>query len=125
MYNLYETPNYTAYTIEDKILVYKKLLKRFLADQKIGDYFGLCYYMIKVQSDRRGMESVKINRKDFHCYHSLDESPFPELLLFKPNKLVNSEGKPGGVYWYALDLEGSNERLKILENILKQLSSNV
>lgn len=122
MKHLYEVdPVPTPYTNDDKIIIYKRVLKYMLADIEKDIPHGLCHYMIRGINDLRAMQSVTINRAGFLSEETMETTSFPELIKYKPFVTVNSYGVPGGVYWFALDPEGMEKRVSIVTEILTNL----
>lgn len=108
------------YTLEEKLELYTKALE-FLKWKGIAEsYVGLCRAM-EVAVKRFVVKHPLINEMYFYDHHLMIYSPFPELLVFKPVKLVFSDGAPNGLFWYPLDEDGQNRRVEILELIIKNL----
>ena len=102
-------------TREQKICIYynaKRSMERCTENDILP--LGLCYHITQATED---INSFLL----FDQNISLEVSPFPEVLKWKPKSLVYSNGNPNGSFWFPLDKRGAYKRIEILTQAIKEL----
>ena len=108
------------YTLEEKLELYMAALDYLRFRACMDAFEGFCRAVdVVIDRFRDKYPSNLIYRfDDSECMTS---SPFPELLVFKPKRLVYHNGESGGLFWFPLNEKGLNTRIEILELIIKNL----
>jgi hypothetical protein len=119
---------YKPYTLEEKINIYNYILKIMIRSLETKNYVGFCTTMFKAQAYLSSMDSFNIERRPFNL-NEKGNFEFEELLKFKPEVLVNAKGNIHemeffNAFWFALSEEGTQQRIAIVNQILKELNGS-
>jgi hypothetical protein len=114
------------YSLEQKLSIYRAV-RKFLIDTKGDEAMlkarGFCLilaHVIRLQFHFDSYEVFKC-RPQFNQSDTVEETAFPELMKYKPNLLVFSDGEPNGLFWFDIYEAGNQRRLEIMDEIIKEL----
>lgn len=117
------------YTTEEKLAIYTVVREELaevimecngfcvLMRKAIGKVFGFKYYTCEEY------DFYKETHRKFDSDDSIEESPFPELIIHHPKELVFSTGESNGLFWFSTYGEGIQKRLQIIDIIINELKT--
>jgi hypothetical protein len=112
------------YSREQKLAIYQ-LVRKMMAEELRSERFyqGLCYHMqnaiiVLHCHEVENLKDLFHYRGAFDQDQDMESTAFPELMHYKPTRLVYSDGDPDGRYWWNTYQEGIKIRLAILDKII-------